>query len=120
MRHKALGENETSVMYAAALLVTSFGCDSCFSLVASEAPTKDMPGWIDITTYEPLSRDWQLLHDVVNAIQPFLNRSTGNWDWRVFSPDGLYQFWSDGRLLDDEQVPIDGTSVFDDMAKAKQ
>ena len=70
-------------------------------------------GYLVYYTYEPL---WTLMADVrevITALEPFMDDYARDWEWRLFGPEGSVYCYSDGRCLDEEDDPIDGTDALE-------
>ena len=82
--------------------------------IAHLARTKDMYvanlypevyGWIDLYTYEPLDKQKNKLLSVLSSVFSHGNRYTERFTIRLFTPDGFFECWSDGRLIDEDGLP---------------
>ena len=97
--------------YTKALMEAAKALLACHPIAFLAGEHLDSDGWLDYYTHEPLESLVTQVRDVVTALKPFAHAINGKWEWRLFAPDGHLACYSDGRKLDDDCVPIDGTNM---------
>lgn len=101
---------DSRVLEVAALLIEVDGDIQIGDMQKGESGRTD--GWLDLYSHEPFQDCRCVLMQVVESIRPHLYDGRQEWEFRLFCPDGYLCCYSDGRLIDDDGVPITGTNAF--------
>lgn len=65
-------------------------------------------GQVCMYTFEPASKEIPKFKAVVRALREFMTPYNSQWYWCLFTPEGLYQCYSDGRNFDVDGEPPSG------------
>jgi hypothetical protein len=76
--------------------------ESEFDVANAESKYDELKDVDQVTmyTFEPAEDEIETFKQVIRALRPFLDRWNNKWQWCLFTPEGLYECYSDGRNCD--------------------